>query len=181
MNLSSRKRGFFRRLKRGTSKKVSTMCISPKGTRYVSPGQGRVSVARQAAALGFVYKRMFGRARSFAINRHVTEADTKPRFDFVLDCTPSCCDVNRSDDGAFALRTQGCALGCHIFALSGQGVSTRWLFEPQKFLGNRKESGSLCLTFGYCLLTCSPPYPIALRNTPLVGRLVCGSRLLLLS
>ncbi len=32
--------------------KVRTNCISPKGTKYNSPGQGRMSAARQAAALG---------------------------------------------------------------------------------------------------------------------------------
>jgi len=115
-------------------KRVSTKWFSPKGTKYDSPGQGRASVARQAAALGLMRKRIFGRARGFTINRHVTEADTRSRFDFVLGRAPSFGGVNRSDDGEVAFSTQGFRPGLSYFALSGQSCCMRWLHVSQNSL-----------------------------------------------
>lgn len=112
---------------------AGTECISPEGTKYNSPGLGRASAAKQAAALGSVCERMFGRARSFAIKRRAIEADTRPRLDFVLGRAPSNDNVNRSDDGDADFLTQGSRLGLPYFVPSGQPWGTHWLFSPLKF------------------------------------------------
>jgi len=104
--------------------RVGINIFSPKGTKYVSPGQDRASVARQAAALGWIGRLSLGRVKNVAIIRHATEADTRPRLDFVLDLAPSSGDVHRSDDGVSVPLTQGVALGYHIVALSGQLLGT---------------------------------------------------------
>ncbi len=115
----------------GIQNRVGPKCISPKGTKYNSPGQGQASVARQAAAQGLVCIQMVGRARSFASNRHSTEAEIKPRPDFVLGRAPLSGSVNCSDDGDFKFLTQGSRPGLLYFAPSGQCCVTRYLLTPR--------------------------------------------------
>jgi len=99
---------------------VGTKCFSPKGTKYDSPGQGRTSVARQAAALDSECRQVFGRARSFAIIRRIAEAETKPRFDFVFGHTASSNNANCSDDAIENFPTQGSRPGLSYFPPSGK-------------------------------------------------------------
>jgi len=119
--------------------RLDRKCVSPKGTKYNSPGQGQASIVSQAAALGSMRRQIFGRARNFAINRRATEAETKPQLGFVLGHAASCDDVNRSDDGSVCHPTQGSRPGLSYLAPSGQSCGTHWLIDPQKVSEDTKN------------------------------------------
>jgi len=114
--------------------------LLPQRGKTSQPRARQASIARLAAALGSICLQVLGRVCSSANQRHVTEAETHLRLDFVLSNVPLLNHAILSDDCWVAYQTQGdsnlcCAsvgfaLGYHI--LPCQGICHKMSEEPRK-------------------------------------------------